>query len=144
MSHILCGTHASMNMLGLWRHHCGCLCSSRLREDHYGLGWCSDQILIYDIYSGEWFTWSRKVILVYTVLLISGVRDFVFKIYNLFDRNPLLSCSTFIEIRSITEYWFLLSSDIRSEESIAIVKNFDFEFLIVLDSITLSDLKKVF
>ena len=39
---------------------------------------------------------------------------------------------------------FLLSSDIRSEESIAIVKKFDFNFLMIFGSTSLPQPKNVF
>ena len=39
---------------------------------------------------------------------------------------------------------FLLSSDIRSEGSIAFVKKFDFDFFIIYDSISLPQSKNVF
>ena len=45
---------------------------------------------------------------------------------------------------NITREKFILSSDIRSEGNIAIVKIFDFDFLMVFDSISLPHLKKVF
>ena len=38
----------------------------------------------------------------------------------------------------------LLSSDIRSERSIAIVKKFDFDFFVIFDSILLPHSKNVF
>ena len=41
-------------------------------------------------------------------------------------------------------FTFLLSSDIRSEGSIAIVKKFDFDFFIIFDSISLPQSKNVF
>ena len=38
----------------------------------------------------------------------------------------------------------LLSSDIRSEGNIAVIKKFDYDFLIIFDSISFPHLKKVF
>ena len=45
---------------------------------------------------------------------------------------------------SKSPYNFLLSSDIRSEGSIAIVKKFDFDFFIIFGSTSLPQSKNVF
>ena len=63
------------------------------------------------------------------------------RLYDILILNTSNSCFFFLpnSLRSGYEdfHSFLLSSDIRSEGSIAIVKKFDFDFLIIFDSTSL-------
>ena len=74
--------------------------------------------------------------------------DTKFRIHILSFRSSLMPLIRFLILKIVSRknflLSFLLSSDIRSEGSIAIVKKFDFEFLMIFHSTSLPKSKNVF